>query len=204
MLRALRSHDDRLNAEINKIDLNNTPTNRIIFSGNGIDVPEKPRSLELPFLPLDLPPGAIFAKIVDKCGDRKYWETWAKDVADIFQRLVYRIEGLLDVPENELLRQWFGAFHGELKFAINDSDHPRQCRRNDGAACPDPAGVSRLLFEHYDFAARNPGGPGVESLAGGFRGLRPGERNPGSGALLCKAYGFAPGDSTTAKHASAC
>ena len=33
VLRALRSHDDRLNAEINKIDLNNTPTDRILFPG---------------------------------------------------------------------------------------------------------------------------------------------------------------------------
>ena len=33
VLRALRSHDDRFDAEINQIDLNRTPTNRIIFSG---------------------------------------------------------------------------------------------------------------------------------------------------------------------------
>ena len=33
VLRALRSHDDRLNAEINRIDLNNQQTDRIIFSG---------------------------------------------------------------------------------------------------------------------------------------------------------------------------
>ena len=92
VLRALRSHDDRFDAEINKIDLNDTPTNRIIFGGDGMGgdgVP--PGAPELPFPPLDLPPGAIFAKIVEKCGDRKYWETWARDVADIFSRLVYRI-----------------------------------------------------------------------------------------------------------------
>ena len=98
VLRALRSHDDRFDAEINKIDLNETPTPRIIFSGDGIDPTETPT---LPFPPLDLPPGAIYAKVVDKCGDRKYWETWAKDVADIFSRLVARIEGLLENPDHE-------------------------------------------------------------------------------------------------------
>ena len=36
VLRALRSHDDRFDAEINKIDLNDTPTNRIIFGGDGM------------------------------------------------------------------------------------------------------------------------------------------------------------------------
>ena len=35
VLRALRSHDDRLEAEINQIDLNNEPTGRIIFGGGG-------------------------------------------------------------------------------------------------------------------------------------------------------------------------
>ena len=75
VLRALRSHDDRFNAEINHIDLNNNPTSRIIFSGNDSATVETP---ELPFSPMDLPPGAIYAKVVEKCGDRKYWESWAR------------------------------------------------------------------------------------------------------------------------------
>ena len=95
VLRALRSHDDRFDAEINQIDLNRMPTRRIIFRGdgrgrNGGGGGEQPRGDVLPFPPLDLPPGAIYAKIVEKCGDRRYWETWAKDVADIFSRLVGR------------------------------------------------------------------------------------------------------------------
>ena len=121
VLRALRSHDDRFDAEINKIDLNDTPTDRIIFSGDGIDGPGDGSSpLELPFPPLDLPPGAIFAKVVEKCGDRRYWETWAKDVAAIFSRLVHRIENLLASSDNETLREWFDAFHEELRVSINE------------------------------------------------------------------------------------
>ena len=84
VLRALRSHDDRFDAEINKIDLNVRPTDRIIFSGDGVNGDDISDALEIAFPPLDLPPGAIYAKIVEKCGDRKYWETWARDVADIF------------------------------------------------------------------------------------------------------------------------
>ena len=45
-------------------------------------------TLTLPFPPLDLPPGASM-QIVEKCGTA-IWETWAKDVADIFTRLVMR------------------------------------------------------------------------------------------------------------------
>ena len=152
VLRALRSHDDRLDAEINKIDLNRTPTDRIIFSGGGPDDPDVP---DLPFPTLDLPPGAIFAKIVDKCGDRKYWETWAKDVADIFQRLVFRIEGLLIAPDNETLREWFGEFHGELKASINESiSHANAVEMMAQHILTQP--VFEALFEHYDFSAGNP------------------------------------------------
>ena len=168
VLRALRSHDDRLDAEINKIDLNNTPTTRIIFSGDGTsDSEDEPGPFDLPFPPLDLPPGAIFAKIVDKCGDRKYWETWAKDVADIFQRLVYRIEGLLDVPENDLLRDWFETFHGELKVSINESitrDNAVEMMAQHVLTQP----VFEALFEHYDFAASNPVAQALNGLRGDF------------------------------------
>ena len=94
VLRALRSHDDRLDADINKIDLNKGRPERIILGGDRPSNGDEPTSFPLPFPPLDLPAGVIFAKIVEKCGDRKYWETWAKDVADIFARLVARVECL--------------------------------------------------------------------------------------------------------------
>ena len=167
VLRALRSHDDRLDAEINKIDLNDRPTDRIIFS-----VPEPgdgdPRDApQLPFPPLDFPPGAIYAKIVEKCGDRKYWENWAKDVADIFSRLVTRIEGLLDNPDNEALGEWFEAFHGELRVSINESI--------DRASAVDMMAqhiltrpVFEALFEGYDFAGGNPVARALDALRGDF------------------------------------
>ena len=165
VLRALRSHDDRLDAEINRIDLNDTPTGRIIFSGgDGDGVSAGP---ELPFAPIDLPPGAIFARIVDKCGDRKYWETWARDVADIFTRLVHRIEHLLAASGNETLREWFGAFHEELKVSINAS-----IDRGDAIEIMTQHVLTRpvfeALFEHYDFAAANPVARALDALRRDF------------------------------------
>ena len=123
VLRALRSHDDRLNAEINKIDLNNAPTDRILFPGGEGDGDGDQESLQqlISFGLAQIPPQDIYAKIVERCGDRKYWESWAKDVADIFQRVVVRIENLLDNPDNDALREWFDAFHAELQASINPS-----------------------------------------------------------------------------------
>ena len=82
VLRALRSHDDRLNAEINRIDLNKTLPDRIIFGGEGDG--EGALNGQQMFLPIDIPPESILPKIVEKCGDRKYWESWAKDVRRYF------------------------------------------------------------------------------------------------------------------------
>ena len=171
VLRALRSHDDRFNAEINRIDLNNNPTSRIIFSNGGTDGDEgmgvEPNMTDLPFPPMDLPPGAIFAKIVEKCGDRKYWETWAKDVADIFTRLVQRIDGLLSASGNEALREWFDAFHEELKASINEAvSRANAVEMMAQHILTRP--VFEALFEHYDFAAANPVAQALDALRGDF------------------------------------
>ena len=167
VLRALRSHDDRFDAEINKIDLNDKPTNRVIFSGDGIDGESPIDAPELVFPTLDLPPGAIYAKIVEKCGDRKYWETWAKDVADIFSRIVVRIERLLAHPDNETLREWFEAFHEELKVSINESittDSAIEMMAQHILTRP----VFEALFEHYDFASGNPVAKALDTLQADF------------------------------------
>ena len=169
VLRALRSHDDRLDAEINQIDLNKSPTSRIIFSGvNGADAEggHAPPA-QLAFPPLDLPPGAIFAKIVEKCGDRKYWETWAKDVAHIFSRLIVRIEGLLKDPANDTLGEWFEAFHQELKVSINEAitrDSAIHMMAQHILTGP----VFEALFEQYDFAKGNPVAQALDSLRKDF------------------------------------
>ena len=163
VLRALRSHDDRLNAEINKIDLNKTLPDRIIFGGDGEDAPTGQQM----FLPIDIPPEAILPKIVEKCGDRKYWESWAKDVADIFGRLVGRVENLLENPENEALREWFDAFHTELKSSINDAI-TRTNAMDMMAQHILTKPVFDALFEDYDFSARNPMASALDNLQKDF------------------------------------
>ena len=163
VLRALRSHDDRLNAEINRIDLNKTLPDRIIFGGDGEEAPTGQQM----FLPIDIPPEAILPKIVEKCGDRKYWESWAKDVADIFGRLVGRVENLLENPENEALREWFDAFHRELRSSINDAI-TRTNAIDMMAQHILTKPVFDALFEDYDFSARNPMALALDNLQKDF------------------------------------
>ena len=165
VLRALRSHDDRLNAEINRIDLNKTLPDRIIFGGEGDG--EGTLNGQQMFLPIDIPPEAILPKIVEKCGDRKYWESWAKDVAVIFARIVGRVENLLDNPENEALREWFNAFHTELQSSINDAI-TRSNAIDMMAQHILTKPVFDALFENYDFSARNPMASALDNLQKDF------------------------------------
>ena len=167
VLRALRSHDDRLNAEINKIDLNNNPGDTFIFDDGGDGGDDQDLQSLIPFGPVEIPAQDIFAKIVEKCGDRKYWESWAKDVADIFQRVVLRIKNLLANPDNDLLRDWFASFHTELKTSINDSittDNAVDMMAQHLLTRP----VFNALFENYDFASGNPVAIALDNLKRDF------------------------------------
>ena len=167
VLRALRSHDDRFDAEINQIDLNRNKTPRVIFKGTEPEPGEPLVQYTLPFPPLDLPPASLYAKIVEKCGDRQYWAHWAKDIADIFARLVERIDGLLADEENGLLREWFADFHRELRASINESitgESAVEMMAQHILTRP----VFEALFEGYDFAARNPVARALSALTKDF------------------------------------
>ena len=177
VLRALRSHDDRLNAKINRIDLNKALPDQIIFGGRGGSDGSGNGSGSSPtapgtdgqqlFIPMDIPPEAILPKIVEKCGDREYWDLWARDVADIFGRLVGRVKNLLENPENEALREWFNAFHTELQSSINDAI-TRSNAIDMMAQHILTKPVFDALFENYDFSARNPMALALDNLQSDF------------------------------------
>ena len=158
VLRALRSHDDRFDLEINSLDLNKTPTERIkIIDGGGEDNAEtRDRISQLSLdLVYKIPPGAIYARIVEKCGDRKYWPQWAADVAQIAQRIRTRVTGLIHNPEKITLRRDFHSFLADLRRTLN-----RTLQEDDAVAMVAQhlvtGPVFQALFADYDFGGRNP------------------------------------------------
>ena len=168
VLRALRSHDDRLDVDINSMDLNQQLSERVIFGGSEAlgSAADAGLSTQL-LLPIGIPLNAIIPKIVEKCGDRKYWERWAEDVADIFTRLVERIQNLLEDPENETLQKRFDGFHTELKKTINDAitrDNAIDMMAQHILTRP----VFDALFQNYDFSDRNPVAKTLNALQNDF------------------------------------
>jgi predicted helicase len=129
VLNALRSHDERINAIVNKLDLNNEAPEMIEIVPVGFTEPEetpaqqedgeeKPRALQLEF-PLEEIRQAIFAKMVEKVGTRQYWENWAKDVAQIAERHVAQINEFLLKPNSKVAKEFRNFLRG-LQLNLNE------------------------------------------------------------------------------------
>ncbi len=129
VLNALRSHDERINAIVNKLDLNNEAPEMIEIVPVGFSEPEESpadgseyegnlRALQLEF-PLEEIRQAIFAKMVEKVGTRQYWENWAKDVAQIAERHVAQINDFLLKPNSKVAKEFRNFLRG-LQLNLNE------------------------------------------------------------------------------------
>ena len=165
VLQALRAHDNRFNAEINRIELNKRRQGKINVIGVGFggstnagdggegeaDPPHS--TLQLPINLKDWK-DALYARLVLKCGDRRYWETWAKDVAEIADRNITQINGLIGKSDADY-REIFEEFMTELRQNINPS-----VSESDAIEMLAQHLITRpvfdALFEGYSFIGSNP------------------------------------------------
>ncbi len=170
ILNALRSHDETFNAEVNKINLNrkkNDPTSdpsgkiTIGAAGLGVDDPqahddavvlgssEVGRQLALRFGELK---DGIYAKLVEKCGDRLYWENWAKEVGEVAKNFIARITQM--VLKEGIHKEEFDHFLEGLQKNINDSiDGPQAVEMLAQHLITRP--VFDALFAEYEFVKNN-------------------------------------------------
>ena len=161
VLQALRSHDNRFNAEVNKIELNEQDSQRIIpdvINGkedkpSTDDFKEKVDGIQLS-LDIDAWRSAILARVVLKCGDRRYWEKWAKDVGEIAQLSNHRIEAQVKKMEkkgDKTFATFLTGLRRNLNPAVSQADAIDMLSQH---IVTRP--VFNALFEGYDFAERNP------------------------------------------------
>lgn len=162
VLQALRAHDDRFHNTINKIELNRKkPSNIQVIgvTGTGEDASEQERKnqenynqLNLNFEDLQKWKDSIFAKIVKKCGSRKYWETWAKDIADIANRHIEAIKLLIKKPEiKPKFNEFLEALQKNLNSSIKKADAIEMLAEH---MITKP--VFDALFDNYEFIKNNP------------------------------------------------
>ena len=133
ILNALRSHDENFNAHVNQINLNKKRPPKITVGGVprgqytigqgsprdravNLSNEDVARQLDLQFGELQ---NGIYARLVEKVGDKMYWENWGRSIGDIAQKFMDRIELL--IRENANARHYFEDFLGGLHKNINDS-----------------------------------------------------------------------------------
>jgi len=98
---------------------------------------------------------AIYAKIVDKCGNRHHWEDWANDIAKIARTHIDRIQGILENPEYTNEKATFEAFAAELRDDLNDSITDAEIVEMLAQHLVTKP-VFDALFDQYSFASHNP------------------------------------------------
>lgn len=192
VLQALRSHDDRFDAMINKLDLTGQDKSKmeIIAITDTINIkskaktkadetkgakvnaraakaakdgqnlgqtaevkpPEEQQTFDYHVSEIER---AIVAKVVQKCGNRLYWDEWAKDIAKIAQTNISRITAILAKSDNTAEIAAFNRFLKELQDDLNDSisrDEAIEMLAQHIITKP----VFDALFDGYSFTQHNP------------------------------------------------
>lgn len=191
VLQALRSHDDRFDNMVNKMSLQARPdtskmeviavtkkiTQKAIPLSTG--TAQKAHSshivgmntrgrIESEAQPdFSWKPGeierAIYAKIVDKVGNRKHWENWANNIAKIAQTHTTRITTILENPDNAQARSAFEKFVSDLRSELNESitqEEVIEMLSQHLITRP----VFEALFEGHSFVSDNPVSKAMQSV----------------------------------------
>ncbi|MDE0696776.1 MAG: DEAD/DEAH box helicase family protein, partial [Boseongicola sp.] len=106
---------------------------------------------------------AIMARIVEKCGTRDYWDSWAKDIAKIAQTHITRITAITETPGPE--REAFLAFLGELRDDLNPAVTEAEAIEMLAQHLITRP-VFDALFRDNEFTARNPVSRAMETVLG--------------------------------------
>ena len=171
VLQALRAHDDRFDAEINKIDLNKNKSSMIqvigVGNGEGEEGGDGKKNNQPQQLAFNLPEieewkDAIYAKIVLKCGSRPYWENWAADVAKIAEKHTKQIQKLLksdDPKPKKAFEKFLNGIRKNLNPSISETDAIEMLSQQ---LITKP--VFDALFEHYKFTEMNPVSQSMQSV----------------------------------------
>ncbi|WP_063308266.1 type ISP restriction/modification enzyme [Pseudovibrio sp. Ad46] len=182
ILNALRAHDERFDATINKASLGEDITKSIEVVPVVDRLPEKKRaalksdigsggsaddsrsdgdsvSMDLPVeeqlgFVFDEFTKALLARIVKKCGTRDYWEDWATDIATIAQTHITRITTIVE-KEGTAQRKAFEGFLAELRDDLNPEISPSDAIEMLAQHIITKP-VFDALFEGHAFTRENP------------------------------------------------
>ena len=175
VINALRSVDERFEAMIDKINIAKPKQLEVIGVGAAPDKPnehehehlgdsgDKPTHVQTNLeFEWDEFENAIYGKIVQKVGDRKYLENWSKDVAKIAQRQISWIKLKLSDKKSPIAIE-FKRFVKSLQHNINESiDENQAIEMLSQHLITKP--IFEALFDEYSFVNSNPVSAAMENI----------------------------------------
>ena len=180
VLKALRAHDERLDAAINSMELNGQGPENIIVeqvslekakkqddplrgsapdgdeagagsSGSGTDSVGKGIQGQLTLLPSDWKE-SVFGRIVKKVGSSLYWEDWSKDIATVADRYIHLIDRLLEDPQRQdAFQEFVNALRATLNPAV-DNESAVEMLAQHILTAP----LFDAMFPDHSFSQQNP------------------------------------------------
>ncbi len=173
VLNALRAHDDRFDALINKINLNKRLPSQVTVidsrggSSDGQSWDDEDRTRfegevqKKNFADLGALCHVIFAKMVEKVGNKRYWEQWARDVAKIAERHIAQISAFIAQggPQKKAFDTFLKGLHQNINPSITQ-DEAIQMLAQHLITKP----VFDALFENYKFVENNPVSKAMQSM----------------------------------------
>ena len=180
VLKALRAHDERLDAAINSMELNGQGPENIIVeqvslekakkqddpligsapdgdeagagsSGSGTDSVTQGIQGQLTLLPSDWKE-SVFGRIVKKVGSSLYWEDWSKDIATVADRYIHLIDRLLEDPERQdAFQEFVNALRATLNPAV-DNESAVEMLAQHILTAP----LFDAMFPDHSFSKQNP------------------------------------------------
>ena len=177
VLKALRAHDERLDAAINSMELNGQGPENIIVeqvslekekkhddplagsapdgdeaeAGAGADGVTQGIQGQLTLLPSDWKE-SVFGRIVKKVGSSLYWEDWSKDIATVAERYIHLIDRLLEDPERQdAFQEFVNALRATLNPAV-DNESAVEMLAQHILTAP----LFDAMFPDHSFSKQNP------------------------------------------------
>lgn len=180
VLKALRAHDERLDAAINSMELNGQGPENIIVeqvsldkakkqddplsgaapdgdeagagaSGSSADGVAQGIQGQLTLLPSDWKE-SVFGRIVKKVGSSLYWEDWSKDIATVAERYIHLIDRLLEDPERQdAFQEFVNALRATLNPAV-DNESAVEMLAQHILTAP----LFDAMFPDHSFSKQNP------------------------------------------------
>ena len=180
VLKALRAHDERLDAAINSMELNGQGPENIIVEqvslekakrqndplsgsaadgdeagagslGGGTDPLTQEIQGQLTLLPSDWKE-SVFGRIVKKVGSSLYWDDWSKDIATVAGRYIRLIEQLLEAPERQdAFQEFVDALRATLNPAV-DNESAVEMLAQHILTAP----LFDAMFPDHSFSTQNP------------------------------------------------